>query len=86
MTAAQGASRWRLIEFISFPPHGEYNNLAIVRPLQQPPSFKFARSCNLGGFLVSLMAAITTTTTPHQANLSTPILSIAPTARAGTIP
>ena len=65
MAAAEAASRWRSLAFLSLPPLGEYKDLQIMHPLQHLESFKFATSCSLGNFLEPLLSAITTTVTPR---------------------
>ena len=62
-TAIEAASRWRSLEFRSFPPPGEYRGLHIIPPLEKLESFISPQGCDLGDFLEPLMTAVTTTTT-----------------------
>jgi len=65
MAATGGASRWRSLALLSFPPPGEYKDLQIIHPLQNLESFKLDASCDLGNFLEPLLTTITTTVTPR---------------------
>jgi hypothetical protein len=65
MAASQAASIWRSIQFTSIPPPEKYAALQILQPLRRLESFKLARGCNLGNFLVPLMIAITTSANPR---------------------
>ena len=65
MVATQAASRWRSLEFLTFPPTGAYKNLQIVLSLQHLETFKLAPSCNLGNLLKPLMTTVATTVTPR---------------------
>jgi len=65
MAATGGASRWRSLALLSFPPSGEYKDLQIRQPLQHLESFKLTASCDLGNLLEPLLTAITTTVTPR---------------------
>jgi hypothetical protein len=56
MAAAQAASRWRSLDLISPPPHGEYKDLQILQPLERLESFKLA--WGFGEFVEPLMTAI----------------------------
>ena len=65
MVAAEAASRWRSLALFTLPPLAKYKDLQIMHPLQHLQSFKLARSCVLGNFLVPLLNAIATTATPR---------------------
>jgi hypothetical protein len=63
LAAAQGASRWRALEFFSLPPPGVCKPLQILQPLERLESFTLNKRCNFGNFFEPLMTAITTTPT-----------------------
>jgi hypothetical protein len=65
MAASHEASWWRSLNFVSFPPPGEYKDLEIVQPLRRLESFKLARGCDLGNSLEPLMTAMTASVTPR---------------------
>ena len=63
MAASQAASRWRSLNLISTPPHGEYNNLQILQPLTHLETLELA--CGFGTFVETLMTAIIKTASPN---------------------
>ena len=68
MAAAQAASRWITLRFISPPPHGEYKAMQILQPLVHLESFELA--CGFGEFVEPLMTAISRSTSPYFTGLS----------------
>jgi len=70
MAAAEGASRWSSLRLISPPPHGEYNVLQIVQPLERLKVINVARG--FGKFLEQLITAISNSSSP---NLTTVVLA-----------
>jgi hypothetical protein len=63
MAAAQEASRWRTLEFVSLPPPDVCEPVQILQPLEHLESFSLGKHCNLGNVFEPLMSAITTTAT-----------------------
>ena len=66
MAASQAASRWRSLNLISPPPHGEYNDLQILQPLTHLEAIKLGRG--FGQFVEPLMIAVSKTA---SSNLTT---------------
>jgi hypothetical protein len=65
MVAAQAAPRWRSFELASLPPHGEYEYLQTLQPLQRLESFKLSHGSSVSNFLEPIMAVIASTATLH---------------------
>ena len=63
MAASHAASRWRSLNLISPPPHGECNDLQILQPLTYLESIKLGRG--FGQFVEILMTAIGETASPN---------------------
>ena len=66
--AIQEASRWSSLNLISPPPHGEYKDLQILRPLTHLESLKLA--CGFDEFFEPLMVAISRNTFPNLTAMS----------------
>jgi len=70
MATAEGASRWSSLRLISPPPHGDYNALQILQPLERLRVVNVARG--FGGFIEQLITAISNSSSP---NLTTVVLA-----------
>ena len=73
MAASQAASRWRSLNLISPPPHGEYNDLQILQPLTHLEAINLGRG--FGKFFETFMTAISKTASPNLTtmNLEDPV-------------
>ena len=63
MAASHAASRWKSLNLLSPPPHGECNDLQILQPLTHLESIKLGRG--FGQFVETLMTAINETASPN---------------------
>ena len=70
MATIEAASRWQSLVIDSLPRPRTFQAFQIVPPLKSLEFFCLEHGCDLGNFLEPLMAAITTTATPHLTSMS----------------